>query len=197
MFRYKTLERLANRPQWYPRYSREVLRWLTTIRFIGYLTFMVVGAAFVVGSGEARFELGAYTLGLFSRVLTAPIEPLRALYPLESFSNWFVFDGIFLGYLVTVSGHWDVLIFLFFSIQLGDSIVLRGIRRGLLPIGAYLVSLIVFPFVLPDIFPLNALGEWVVWGLVAHALVHLTGCFYFGHRFSEPRPPRIATQSKE
>ena len=185
MFRYKTLERLANRPQWYPRYSREVLRWLTTIRFIGYLTFMVVGAALLWVQERPVFELGAYTLGLFLAGPYSAYRTLRALYPLESFSNWFVFDGIFLGYLVTVSGHWDVLIFLFFSIQLGDSIVLRGIRRGLLPIGAYLVSLIVFPFVLPDIFPLNALGEWVVWGLVAHALVHLTGCFYFGHRFSE------------
>jgi adenylate cyclase len=33
--------------------------------------------------------------------------------------------------------------------------------------------------------PLNELGQWVVWGLVLHALVHLTGSFYFGHRFSE------------
>ena len=155
------------------------------IRFIGYMTFMVVGAALLWVQERPAVELAVYVLALLLAGPYSAYRSLKAPYPTESFSSWFTFDGIFLGYLVTISGHWEVLIFLFLSIQMGDGLVMRGIRRGLIPSAVYLVSLLVFPYLLPELQALNHQGQWVVWGLVAHALVHLFGCFYFGHRFSQ------------
>jgi adenylate cyclase len=87
--------------------------------------------------------------------------------------------------LVAVSGQWDVLILLFLAVQLGDSIVLRGMPKGLLSIGAYVISALAWPYGLIELLPLSDLGYWFCWGLVGHALIHLSGSFYFGHRFSE------------
>ncbi|MBT6490834.1 MAG: adenylate/guanylate cyclase domain-containing protein, partial [Deltaproteobacteria bacterium] len=94
-------------------------------------------------------------------------------------------DGLFLGYLVAVAGQWDVLILLFLAVQLGDSIVLRGIRKAILPVGVYLVGVLVWPYGLVELESLNSIGSWLCWGLVGHAFIHLSGSFYFGNRFSE------------
>ena len=105
---YKTLERLANRPRGYPRYSREVMRWLSTIRLVGYLTFMVVGAVLLWVQERPALELIVYSVGLFLAGPYSTYRCLRARYPMDSFSQWFIFDGIFLGYLTTICGQWDV-----------------------------------------------------------------------------------------
>ena len=182
---YKTLERLANRPANFPRYSRDLLRWVSTIRWIGYLTFAALGAGLLVVQARPALECIIYVSTL---VVGAPLSTylaMRARYPLESFSKWFSFDGLFLGYLVAVSGQWDVLILLFLAVQLGDSIVLRGMRKAVFPVGVYLLGVLVWPYVLIELQPLNSSGAWLCWGLVGHAFIHLSGSFYFGNRFSE------------
>lgn len=182
---YKTLERLANRPESYPRYARELLRWVSTIRWIGYLTFAALGIGLLVAQERPWGEWLLYAGVLLIAGPLSTYLAMKARYPLESFSKWFSFDGLFLGYLVAVSGHWDVLILLFLAVQLGDSIVLRGIRRGILPVSAYLLGVLAWPYGLTELQPLNGIGYWFCWGLVGHAFIHLSGSFYFGHRFSE------------
>ena len=113
MLPFKTLERLANRPAWYPRYSRELIRWLTTIRLVGYMAFMLVGGALIWVQGRPVVELAIFSTLLFVGAPFSTYRTLKGLYPLETFSKGFVFDGIFLGYLVVVAGHWDVLVLLF------------------------------------------------------------------------------------
>jgi class 3 adenylate cyclase len=185
MLLYKTLERLANRPTSYPRYSREVLGWVSTIRWIGYFTFALLGVGLLVAQERPWSEWVLYGGTLLIAGPLSTYLAMKARYPLESFSKWFSFDGLFLGYLVAVSGQWDVLILLFLAVQLGDSIVLRGMPKGLLSIGAYVISALAWPYGLIELLPLSDLGYWFCWGLVGHALIHLSGSFYFGHRFSE------------
>ncbi len=185
MVPYTTLERWANRPSEYPRYSSGGLRDLARIRVAGYTIVVLLGLVLLPAQWRPAIETAIFSVSL---LLAGPLSTYLAIkskYPTESFSLWFVFDGLFLAYLVTVSNYWEGLVVVAIAIQLCDGIILSGFRTGAVALGAFALGLVLFPIMLTVDAPLTWMGRLACWGLVIHGLVHLCGSFYLAFRFRE------------